>query len=65
MTVAQKRFVEAVGFGVVGLGFAVCWLAAAQLDANPQPTWLVYGYIVGLAGSFALAIWRLVLFFRS
>ena len=65
MTVAQKRFLEVLASLAVAGGFFVCFLAAAQLDAHPQPGWLVVCYLAGLLLSVAVAGWRLVLFFKS
>jgi hypothetical protein len=64
MTGAQKRLLEALGFGAAAMTFGVFWLAAGQLDAK-LPMWQIYGYLMGMAVSATLALWRLVLFFRS
>jgi hypothetical protein len=65
MTVPQKRFLEALGLCALGAVFGLFLLAAAQLDTPPKPAWLVIGYMAGLATSTILAVWRLILFFKS
>jgi hypothetical protein len=65
MTVPQKRFTEACAFLALAVLFAVFLLGAAQLDARPQPEWLVAAYLVGAVGSAGLSAWRFVLFFKS
>jgi len=65
VTPPQKRFLEALALGVAGILFGVFLLGAAELDAYPKPVWLIGLLLAGLVVSAALAVWRLVLFFRS
>jgi hypothetical protein len=65
MTVPQRRFTEACALLALAALFGVFLLGSAELDARPQPAWLVAAYVVGAVGSAGLSAWRFVLFFRS